>query len=463
MNQNSINSQDNIIEKKSISADLSSQVIDLNAIIPLVENISGLCNVSCELIDMSGKLLIPSVKQGICEKFLRNHPATLANCKRNHARIAEISPEKEFEEFTCQNGLTDIVIPLYIQGKLLGAFFLGPFYRKKNASLIASFQNQIIKYGFNEIEYSREMASIEVLNDERTGFLINVFSELTNLIKSFAFRDQAIAKEMEERVKQKTEIFQAKKQAEESDKLKAAFLANMSHEIRTPMNSIIGFSELMTRENLDEEDRLSFMAIIKESGRTLLELIDDIIDVSHIEANLVTINKREFNVAEMLNEVYQIFSEQAAVFNKSDINLTLDQSSSTPIILYSDRLRVKQVLSNLLRNAYKFSEKGPILFGCKKKDDELVFYVKDSGIGISKEQKEFIFERFRQGDNNLSRKFGGAGLGLSIARDLCFLLGGRIWFESELNTGSIFCFSLKYENISPDFEPENFKSQNINI
>ncbi len=463
MNNNCINNQDNLIGEKSFSADLTNHIIDLNAILPLIENISGLCNVSCELIDMRGKLLLSSVTQGICEKFHRTHPVTLANCKRNHHRIIQISIEKGNEEFTCQNGLTEIVIPLHIHGMLLGAFFLGPFYMKKNENLIAAFQNQEFKYGFDEKEYSRELASIEVLSEERSGFLINVFTELTNVIKSFALRDRAIANEVNEREKQKIEIFEVKKQAEESDKLKAAFLANMSHEIRTPMNSIIGFSELMSRENLDKEDKLSYMSIIKESGRTLLELIDDIIDVSHIEANLVAINKREFNVAEMLTEVYQIFAEQAAVFNKSHIVLLLEQSFTGPVMLCSDRLRVKQVLSNLLRNAYKFSEKGPILFGCRKEADELVFYVKDSGIGISKEQQDFIFERFRQGDNNLNRKFGGAGLGLSIARDLCLLLGGRIWFDSELNSGSIFCFSLKYESNNSDPEPGNLESQLINI
>jgi signal transduction histidine kinase len=422
-----------------------AQLVDLNSISPLFENLSEFSQVPYELVDNEGKILNAPLRMNICDEFNSKQPDNFTHFKRNYEIIKHVNLESGYQEFTYQNGLTDIVIPIHIHGKLLGAFFLGPIFRNTNETAISSFKQQLIQFGFGESTYHNAMEGISILSEDRTLFLINTYLGFIQLIKSIALRDLAITIDIEERRKQDTEILEAKRRAEESDKLKSAFLANMSHEIRTPMNSIIGFSELLTRENLDEEDKLSFISIIKESGQVLLELIDDIIDLSRIESNQVALHKRDFNVNEMLSDLLIGFTEQSQAFRKSHIELILDKTESESLLLFSDQLRIKQILTNLLRNAYKFSDQGPIQFGCTKQKDELIFYVKDSGMGISKEQQEFIFDRFRQGENDLSRKFGGAGLGLSIARDLCSLLGGKIWLESKVNAGSIFYFSLKHE------------------
>jgi signal transduction histidine kinase len=430
------------------------QIIDLKAVKPLLENLSILANVSSELIDTNGEILVGFRRDDICTEFHSKHPLSFGNCQRNREKIKHIGLESGYQEFTCQNGLTDILLPIHVQGKLLGTFFIGPFFKKKNESFIAVFKNQVRKFGFDEAAYLKSLAAVPVISEEGTSCIINIFSGLIGLIKSIALRNLAIANEIEERTKQNRIVQEARQKAEESDKLKSAFLANMSHEIRTPMNSIIGFSELLTRENLNEEDRLAFIGIIKESGRNLLELIDDVIDLSRIEARQVIIQKRNFEINELTDELYAIFVEQSPVINKSHIKLICESSNYEPLIIYSDRLRVKQIFSNLLRNAYKFSDRGSIKFGFRKEGEEIIFYVNDSGIGITPEQQEFIFDRFRQGENNLSRKFGGAGLGLSIAKDLCHLLGGRIWVESRINSGSTFYFSLRHEiqAFNPDIE-----------
>jgi len=388
------------------------QIIDLDIIAAFLENFSKLSQVSCELFDIDGKLFYSSQQGEINNKFRGNHIGYLANCQKNQDSILRLLFEKDYHEFPCENGLTDIVMPVHIHGRLLGAFFIGPFIKTAN--------------------------------------IINIFSGLNSLIKSIALNKLTIEYEIAEKAKLKEEIRLAQLKAEESDKLKSAFLANMSHEIRTPMNSIIGFSELLNRESLSNEDRATFISIIRESGHNLLELIDDIIDLARIEADQINIRRSVFDVNELMTELQSLFKEKYALVNKSDIELILNFSNEDSLLLYSDRLRIKQILSNLLRNAYKFSDRGTIQFGCNKQGDELLFYVKDSGIGIRIEQQEYIFDRFRQGENNLNRKFGGAGLGLSIAKDLCNLLGGDLWVESEFSSGSVFYLNLKHEINSAD-------------
>ena len=431
------------------------QIIDLNAFISLLENISNLAQISCEFIDTQGEILLAPQKETICSEFHRKHPGSLSVCQRNHDKMIQIGFENGYAEHTCQKGLTDIIMPVHIQGKFVGTFFIGPFFKERNENFSSEFKQQAVKFGIDEFAYTNALAEVPVLSDESISYVINIFSGLINLFKSIARQNLAIANEIKERNKQNCVIREAKRKAEESDKLKSAFLANMSHEIRTPMNSIIGFSELMTRESISDEERLCFIAIIKESGQNLLELIDDIIDLSRIEANQIIIRNRDFDVNELIIELQSIFAEQSVILKKPHIELIVDPTNSESLILCSDRLRIKQILSNLLRNAYKFSDRGSIHFGCYKKEHEFIFYVKDYGIGITKEQQEFIFDRFRQGENSLNRRFGGAGLGLSIAKDLSNLLGGRIWVESEIETGSTFFFSVSQKTNVPLKEFQN--------
>jgi signal transduction histidine kinase len=418
-----------------------SQIVDLEAIISLIDNISNLAGIACELIDATGIILFTPNRQKSHPDYNPKTNVSRASFHKYNEKFSRDELEKGYREYTCTSGLTLIIMPVFIQAKALGTFLIGPYIKKGNESHIHQFKQQVMNIGY---DVSKALEAIPVLNEEHTSCIINTFSGLISLIQSIVHKNIAIANEIEDRNKQNYEIQQAKFKAEESEKLKSAFLANMSHEIRTPMNSIIGFSELLTRGSLSEEERLSFIKIIKESGQSLLELIDDIIDLSRIEANQIILREREFDVKELMSELQTIFIEQSAILNKTHIKLVSDPLTPESIMLFSDRLRIKQVLSYLLRNAFKFSERGPIHFGCQKREDILIFYVKDHGIGITKEQQEFIFDRFRQGENSLNRTFGGAGLGLSIAKDLINLLGGSIWVESEIETGSTFFFSLKH-------------------
>jgi PAS domain S-box-containing protein len=259
---------------------------------------------------------------------------------------------------------------------------------------------------------------------------------------------------------------QAKLEAEESDRLKTAFLANMSHEIRTPMNSIIGFSNLLNEPEMRQDKREEYLQHILQSSNLLLNLIDDIIDISKIEAGQININPVECKVNLLVRDLFNSIKESNAK-NGIEFKLNLPPDSD----LYSfrtDPFRLKQILFNLIGNAIKFTEKGFIELGytIKKNDTKqmIEFYLRDSGIGIPKEKQSIIFERFRQVDDSRTRRFGGTGLGLAISKRLVDLLGGTIWVESIIDKGSTFYFSLPFESGVREeiIQPEQFNGIKYN-
>jgi signal transduction histidine kinase len=246
---------------------------------------------------------------------------------------------------------------------------------------------------------------------------------------------------VEERTK---ELVEAKNKAEQSDRLKSAFLANMSHEIRTPMNAIIGFANFLT-EAEDEEERIECCQLIIENGNHLLSLINDIIDISKIEAGMLELSKSEFVLNDLIQEVLRIFQNDQNVKIK-DLKISCNNGlDSTDSIIYSDRKRLKQILINLINNACKFTDQGYVEFGYNLHSELLIFYVKDTGRGIELEKQKFIFERFMQGALDNTPDHDGSGLGLAISKSFVKLFGGEIWFESEKGIGSVFYFTLQFD------------------
>lgn len=247
------------------------------------------------------------------------------------------------------------------------------------------------------------------------------------------------------------DLIQAKQKAEESDRLKSAFLANMSHEIRTPMNAIIGFTQFLLKPELSNDKKIQYVSIISEQAYALLRIVEDILDVSKIEVGQLKIISTDVDLSNLMNETFDYYYQRIKVLegkSQLSISMHLDERLNG-LNICTDEQRLKQVLKNLLDNAVKFTEKGIIEIGCDIKDKNLVFFVKDSGIGISSEKLDIIFDRFRQAeDSSTSKKYGGTGLGLSIVKGLVELMKGNMWVESELNKGTTFYFSLPFQGIS---------------
>jgi PAS domain S-box-containing protein len=241
------------------------------------------------------------------------------------------------------------------------------------------------------------------------------------------------------------ELIKAKEKAEESDLLKTAFLQNMSHEIRTPLNAIIGFSGLLGNPGVSDTEIKYFNSIIKNSSNKLLSIISDILTISSVETKQEKVNIGEVSVNRIISELLDKFSDKGMEKNIS-LNITASLSDQESKI-YSDESKLQRILNNLIENALKFTVKGFIEIGYERKDTLLQFYVKDTGIGIIQELKPIIFERFRQGDTNISSNYGGMGLGLAISKAFAELLGGQIWVESVFDSGSTFFFTIPYNPV----------------
>ncbi len=246
------------------------------------------------------------------------------------------------------------------------------------------------------------------------------------------------------------ELIKAKERAEENERLESAFLANMSHEIRTPMNGILGFTELLKTLNLNIEEQQSYIGIIEKSGARMLNIINDIISISKIESHQVEVSVSDTNVNEQVEYIHSFFRQEAA-----QKKLQLSFKNELPGIeafIRTDREKLFAVLTNLVKNAIKFTQTGSVELGYEVKGDYIEFYVKDSGPGIPDEQKEIIFERFRQGRESNKGNYEGAGLGLSISKAYVEMLGGKIWVENNaakkgIASGAKFLFTIPVHQV----------------
>ncbi|WP_372934585.1 sensor histidine kinase [Mariniphaga sediminis] len=243
----------------------------------------------------------------------------------------------------------------------------------------------------------------------------------------------------------KKHLQKSKEIAEESDRLKSVFLANMSHEIRTPMNGILGFVRLLEEPNLTAEQRALYLGYVKKSALRLLDTINDIIEISKIESEEAVLHRDDVDLNESISYLYGFFKPIAEEKGLSFVlkNGILGEKT----IVHTDKIKLESVLINIIKNAFKFTHEGFVEFGCNFLDGAIVFYVKDSGIGIPSDRQDAIFERFTQADLSITKPYEGSGLGLSIARAYAALLGGKIWLESEPGKGSTFWFSMKLEPV----------------
>ena len=268
-----------------------------------------------------------------------------------------------------------------------------------------------------------------------------IYVQLSGIVSKDEAQCFIIGIDISARKKMELELVEAKEKAEASDRLQRAFLNNMSHEIRTPMNAIIGFSSLL-QETITDKESLEYLSIIINGTQQLLSVINDITAISRLDVKKDKANNDFVHVNELLSEMQSVFQKQAM-----DKKITLTITTELPCeqaVVNTDRSKLTQILSNLLVNALKFTDSGSIEFGYHRKDEMLVFYVKDSGIGIEGDMQSVIFERFKQVEQK-SRFYSGTGLGLSISQALVELLGGTIWVESELGKGATFYFTIPYQ------------------
>ncbi len=315
------------------------------------------------------------------------------------------------------------------------SFITFPILRRKKIIALFTLQSEIPM--FFEKEETRLM---EELVGEISSALCNIYKAEINKLD-------------------KLKLVRAKEQAEQKDELKSAFLLNISHEIRTPMNGILGFADLLNEHNLSRYQIQTYIDVINQSSRRMLETIDNLVSMSKIEAGEVVLNKVEVDLNLLLKDISESYK-----INAREKGLQLhfkEYKTSRPFVYKTDKLLLQFIISNLLMNAIKFTNKGYIEYGFTETVGNIEFYVKDTGMGIEKKKYELIFEKFRQGDEGYSRQYDGSGLGLAITKAYVEKLNGKIWVNSVLGEGTIFYFTLPLINSSKKNKEESSKKEVI--
>jgi len=415
-----------------------------------------------------------SENPGELGKYLTNNIRELIGCRavilhyfiQNEIKLLEVCPPRKIE---------------FAKGDKLISFSKACKLLNQSEIINNETKNTEIRNAFLELEVNESIYIPLLIGNESIGALIihDLLTEIGNpaVLKSLqslsgvialtlknALSFQLLEEKVELRTKelkekneeyealneeykaQNEDLLKAKDKAEESDKLKTSFLQNMSHEIRTPMNAISGFSGFLTNPKLSEEKKTTYVTIIQNSCTQLLSIVTDILTISALETNQEKLAIQKVCVNSVILELVSIFKVQA---NKKNISLYSKQHlTDLQSEIYTDQVKLVQILNNLLANALKFTHIGKVEFGYNLMDNKLEFYVKDTGIGIDSKYHTKIFERFTQANDSSKRLYGGTGLGLSISKAFVELLGGKIWVQSELEKGSSFYFTIPYKPVN---------------
>jgi len=379
------------------------------------------------------QLLISTGWQDICVKFHRSTPSSEIHCVNSNMDLAsKLDSSKNSSIHYCQNGLVDGAIPIIIEGVHVADLFTGQLLFKKPDR--EYFLAQAKKYKYEDVDgYMEALDKVPIVTEEEFKNALGFLSGMAVMVA-----EQGLSKLQAEKLRDKLNY--ANEKSKESDRLKSSFLLNMSHEIRTPMNGIIGFASLLRDPDLNASEQEEFISIIEKNGFILLNVITDLIDVSIIEAGQLEVSLSSFDVNTKFQDILNLYKPEA---DRRNIELVL---SNTYLNggghLYTDQEKFYKILTNLIKNALKYTHVGKIEFGYLKKDKKCIFYVKDSGIGIPENRQDSIFDHFIQSINDETDVREGSGVGLTICKAYVEKLGGEIWLDSELDIGSQFYFSI---------------------
>jgi len=399
---------------------------------------------------------LPSMSDDGAPLFTKDSLWLLRNIVLGNEVIGTIYVQSDLSELQTRmiryTGIATFVLLI----SCLAAFFL-------SASLTHLISNPILQLARIAHSLSGEQRDYSVrakkTSDDEIGILIDAFNEM---LAEIQIRDESLQQanhDLENRVNERThELESAKVAAEIASKAKSEFLANMSHEIRTPMNGIIGMTELALDTTLTTVQK-EYLSVVKDSADSLLTIINDILDLSKIEAGKLELDPIEFSLRDNLDETIRLFSYRLGAKN---LTISLSIQPNVPLGIIGDPMRLRQVITNLVGNAIKFTEKGEVSLIVKRIFQQegivnLQFSVRDTGIGIPDIKKQEIFESFTQADASTTRKYGGTGLGLAICKRLVHMMGGEIWMDSQLGEGSTFYFTAQFE------VPEEWENRCIEI
>ena len=356
--------------------------------------------------------------EAVLKLFIENAPASLAMFDNNMCYIT--CSKRWIENFSLPyNNLSGMCH--YDIFPEIGSHWREIHRRAMNGEVLTNDVDEFVRAS-GKVHYVRWEVRPWTYSDGKIGGIV-IFSE-----------------DITEKIRLEKETLEARNKAVMSDKLKSAFLANISHEIRTPLNGILGFSEILQSEDLSNEEKNEYLQIIEACGNRMLSTINNIVNISIIDSGLIEINYSKININELLDYLYKYFRLQAS--SKHLVFHVISELKNEDATVNSDYDKVLAVLYNLIENSLKFTDKGSIYVLCKKNGNAVEFTINDTGSGITPEQRPYIFEKFRQGSERLSRNYEGSGVGLYLSKAYIDLLGGEISFESNPGQGTSFRFTI---------------------
>jgi PAS domain S-box-containing protein len=416
-----------------------TDIMELKDLQEIQNAFSSATGVASVIIDKNGIAITqPSNYSSLCQ-IIWNNEAGRKRCVESKKRMGVLAVEKSsfiIEPCSCC-GFLDAAAPIYVGDKLVAYWMIGQKSQSANTKdKIKTFAKEIGE----DVDFMlKELAKLDNMPSEQFKDIAELLWIVARDLSTMAYKNLMLAKRVEEQKDYEAELINSKERAEESDRLKTAFLQNMSHEIRTPMNGILGFSELLKIEGLTSEKRMAYTGYIVDSTKQLLAIVDDIMDISRLEAGDVALRNEEVCLKTLALELFDTYSLQ--VSEKIDFKF-LNANSSCNCVVIADSYRLRQVMAKLITNAIKFTHHGHIHFGFERINEKISFFVEDTGIGVTPDKLNLIFKPFYQADMDASREFGGNGLGLTIASRIVEKMGSEIKVKSQPGLGSRFSFEF---------------------
>jgi len=380
----------------------------------------------------------------LCIDIIRKTETGRKNCYKSDKEIGRQNIDGAIYQPCLSGGLWDAGVSISIGETHVANWLVG---QVKNEEVDEDrLHLYAIEIGADPDEFKAALDEVPVMSVEKFKSIAKILFYFANEISRRAYQNLLQKNLIAELKSKEIQLLKAKEKAEESDRLKTAFLQNMSHEIRTPMNAIMGFSSLLADSYYNRLNLEKYASIIYQRSNDLLDLMNDILDLSKIESGQLSLNIEKCILPDLFMELDVLFSEYKKRISREHVDLLFQiKGINETEILKIDKGKLKQILINLIGNALKFTDEGYIKCGVQKEGDKLLFKVTDTGVGIPEDKHEIVFQRFAQLEQTGPKNRGGTGLGLAIARGLCELLGGKIWLESEVGKGTTFYFTVAYE------------------